>query len=127
MATLSPGLPPFHRSLANLLGLKILQPILFLSYLVYCNSGRQDQEPSDLFIKLAPGTTTQTEFAAFWGGSWIGTKSKNVLGGTDTLHLTSRYRGGNGGKPLFDGWATNFPSLWDSLVLSLRLRTLPHI
>ncbi|KDQ59977.1 hypothetical protein JAAARDRAFT_67657 [Jaapia argillacea MUCL 33604] len=42
------------------------------------------------------------------------------------LHLTGRDRGGNGAKVSFDGRVTNLHSLWDSLLLSQRLRTLPR-
>ncbi|KAH7882323.1 phospholipase C/P1 nuclease domain-containing protein [Phlebopus sp. FC_14] len=42
------------------------------------------------------------------------------------LHLTSRNRGGNGDKVSFDGRVTNLHSLWDSLLISQRLRTLPY-
>lgn len=41
------------------------------------------------------------------------------------LHLTGRDRGGNGDKVSFDGRVTNLHSLWDSLLIAQRLRTLP--
>ncbi|KAF8122839.1 phospholipase C/P1 nuclease domain-containing protein [Boletus edulis] len=42
------------------------------------------------------------------------------------LHLTGRNRGGNGDKVAFDGRTTNLHSVWDSLLISERLRTLPR-
>jgi len=42
------------------------------------------------------------------------------------LHLTGRNRGGNGDKVAFDGRSTNLHSVWDSLLISERLRTLPY-
>ncbi|KAL4078172.1 S1/P1 nuclease [Scleroderma yunnanense] len=41
------------------------------------------------------------------------------------LHLTGRERGGNGVKVSFDERVTNLHSLWDSLLIAQRLRTLP--
>ncbi|KAG6332338.1 hypothetical protein ID866_6748 [Astraeus odoratus] len=41
------------------------------------------------------------------------------------LHLTGRDRGGNGDKVSFDGRVTNLHSLWDTLLIAQRLRTLP--
>ncbi|KAF9226225.1 phospholipase C/P1 nuclease [Gyrodon lividus] len=41
------------------------------------------------------------------------------------LHLTGRDRGGNSNKVSFDGRTTNLHSLWDSLLIAQRLRTLP--
>ncbi|KAH0834706.1 phospholipase C/P1 nuclease domain-containing protein [Lanmaoa asiatica] len=40
------------------------------------------------------------------------------------LHLTGRNRGGNGDKVAFDGRTTNLHTVWDSLLISERLRTL---
>ncbi|KAJ7587048.1 phospholipase C/P1 nuclease domain-containing protein [Mycena floridula] len=42
------------------------------------------------------------------------------------LHLTGRDRGGNSDKVLFDGRQTNLHSLWDSLLISKSLRTIPY-
>ncbi|KAK0240851.1 phospholipase C/P1 nuclease domain-containing protein [Armillaria nabsnona] len=42
------------------------------------------------------------------------------------LHLTGRDRGGNSVKVKFDGRQTNLHSLWDSLLISKSLRTIPH-
>ncbi|KAF9027594.1 phospholipase C/P1 nuclease [Hymenopellis radicata] len=42
------------------------------------------------------------------------------------LHLTGRDRGGNGDKVLFGGRSTNLHSLWDSLLISKSLRTIPQ-
>ncbi|CAL1708981.1 unnamed protein product [Somion occarium] len=42
------------------------------------------------------------------------------------LHLTGRYRGGNGAKVTFDGRVTNLHSLWDGLLISKALRTIPQ-
>ncbi|EKM56607.1 uncharacterized protein PHACADRAFT_183223 [Phanerochaete carnosa HHB-10118-sp] len=41
------------------------------------------------------------------------------------LHLTGRERGGNGARVTFDGRVTNLHSLWDSLLISKSLRTIP--
>ncbi|PSR78587.1 hypothetical protein PHLCEN_2v7334 [Hermanssonia centrifuga] len=41
------------------------------------------------------------------------------------LHLTGRDRGGNGDRVTFDGRVTNLHSLWDSLLIAQRLRTIP--
>lgn len=41
------------------------------------------------------------------------------------LHLTGRERGGNGMKVTFDGRVTNLHSVWDSLIISKSLRTIP--
>ncbi|KAN0087967.1 Phospholipase C/P1 nuclease domain containing protein [Tylopilus felleus] len=41
------------------------------------------------------------------------------------LHLTGRNCGGNGDKVAFDGRTTNLHSVWDSLLISERLHTLP--
>jgi len=41
------------------------------------------------------------------------------------LHLTGRERGGNGMKVSFDGRSTNLHSVWDSLIISKSLRTIP--
>ncbi|KAI6037608.1 S1/P1 nuclease [Pisolithus marmoratus] len=40
------------------------------------------------------------------------------------LHLTGRDRGGNDNKVSFDGRVTNLHSLWDTLLIAQRLRTL---
>ncbi|KAF8550022.1 phospholipase C/P1 nuclease [Imleria badia] len=42
------------------------------------------------------------------------------------LHLTGRHRGGNQDKVAFDGRTTNLHSVWDSLLISERLRTIPR-
>ncbi|KAN0085730.1 Phospholipase C/P1 nuclease domain containing protein [Tylopilus felleus] len=43
----------------------------------------------------------------------------------EPLHLTGRNRGGNGDKVAFDGRTTNLHRVWDSFLISERLRTLP--